>query len=880
MKNYIKINGVNSNTINGLGINELPPISKPPLRVQTEEIDGRDGDISTNLGYGAYDKTISIGLFGTGYDINEVISFFNGEGTVVFSNEPNKYYKYKIINQIDYEALLKFKSATITFHCQPFKYPLTETPLEIEYEYIEQEGVESATMNNTNGGTSLKIDLKGNTSQYTTTGKNILDTYSHGNTATFFTCNKNGSITFNGTPTTTNTNLTIPSTPITLNAGTYTFSSNIEVLAGTDTGIRVWLKTAIGAATITNSYYGHESNSFTLSETTTIFMTLSGTNLTSKTYNNVVLKPMIRTTGDDTWEPYTGNQPSPSPSYPQPINVVSGDNTIKVEGKNLFDMNWLSSTNIAIQDNVATGTALNFRDDLNPIPYTNYGDSQISLSISAYTDGNASTSGSGLIVRIYYDDNSYTGATFSNSDTSKTTKTLVSTLNKKIKEIRFAYSSGGTNIWHISEVMVNSGDTALPYEPYQSQTYPINLPPLGKNKFDVVQFEKMLVTGKILNDSGVEITDSTSTYSKYTIPVKANTTYYIKGWFQRVYYYNANGEFVSRGSATNNLRQEAYTPTSDGYIGFQIANSIWEENKGQEQVEIGDSATTYEAYNGMELCKIGDYQDYFYKASGKWYKHSEIGKYILNGTENWQLSGSQPSTGRLKVYYTINSSITKVISDIQTKYNLVLCNLLTSIENASYGGGTRQGLSLTTAGFNVCLEAGATLQGWKDLLSSSNMITCYPIETPTNTEITDNTLIGQLEAIKSAYSYDSQTNINQDNNDLPFIISAKAMKKDTNEVVINNIGNVYAKPTIALEGTGETDIYLNNTEILKVDLSEKNKITIDTNNMEAYDPTDNSLANRKVIGNYNSMTLPSGNTTMKITGALTKATITNYSRWL
>ena len=165
MINYIIINGTNSNTINGLGINELPPISKPPLRVQTEEIDGRDGDISTNLGYGAYDKTISIGLFGTGYDINEVISFFNGEGTVVFSNEPDKYYKYKIINQIDYEALLKFKSATITFHCQPFKYPLTETPLEIEYEYIEQEGVESASINNTNGDSHLDITLKGNTSQ-------------------------------------------------------------------------------------------------------------------------------------------------------------------------------------------------------------------------------------------------------------------------------------------------------------------------------------------------------------------------------------------------------------------------------------------------------------------------------------------------------------------------------------------------------------------------------------------------------------------------------------------------------------------------------------------------------------------------------------------
>ena len=137
MKNYIKINGVSSQTITGLAINELPPITKPSMRVQTDEIDGRDGDINTNLGYSAYDKTFTIGLFGTGYDIDNVISFFNDEGTVVFSNEPDKYYYFKAMNQVDYERLQEFKTATITYHCQPFKYPLTETPKIVEYEYIE-----------------------------------------------------------------------------------------------------------------------------------------------------------------------------------------------------------------------------------------------------------------------------------------------------------------------------------------------------------------------------------------------------------------------------------------------------------------------------------------------------------------------------------------------------------------------------------------------------------------------------------------------------------------------------------------------------------------------------------------------------------------------
>lgn len=128
MRNYVIINGVNSNTISGLAINELPPISKPTMRTYIEEIDGRDGDLVTKLGYGAYDKVMTIGLFHT-FDINQVIAFFNGSGTIVFSNEPDKVYNFTILEQIDYEKLINFKTATITIHCQPFKYPLSNTPI-------------------------------------------------------------------------------------------------------------------------------------------------------------------------------------------------------------------------------------------------------------------------------------------------------------------------------------------------------------------------------------------------------------------------------------------------------------------------------------------------------------------------------------------------------------------------------------------------------------------------------------------------------------------------------------------------------------------------------------------------------------------------------
>ena len=125
---YLVINGVSSKSINGLLIQSLPPISKPAMRTEIEEIDGRDGDIVTTLGYAAYDRAILIGLKGD-FNINEVIEYFNSSGQVVFSNEPDKVYNFAIYEQIDFEKLLRFKTANVVLHVQPFKTSAEELPI-------------------------------------------------------------------------------------------------------------------------------------------------------------------------------------------------------------------------------------------------------------------------------------------------------------------------------------------------------------------------------------------------------------------------------------------------------------------------------------------------------------------------------------------------------------------------------------------------------------------------------------------------------------------------------------------------------------------------------------------------------------------------------
>lgn len=125
---YIIINGVSSKNIDGLLIQSLPPITKPKVRISIEEIDGRDGDLVTTLGYAAYDKPITIGLRGD-YNVDDVIRYFNTSGKVTFSNELDKYYNFAIYEKIDFNKLIRFRTANIKLHVQPFKYSLDEPPI-------------------------------------------------------------------------------------------------------------------------------------------------------------------------------------------------------------------------------------------------------------------------------------------------------------------------------------------------------------------------------------------------------------------------------------------------------------------------------------------------------------------------------------------------------------------------------------------------------------------------------------------------------------------------------------------------------------------------------------------------------------------------------
>ena len=124
---HVIINGVSSETLQGVQVLSLPPITKPRMRTSVAVIDGRPGDIVTRLGYEAYNRKIRI-LLHHDYDIDAISAFFNTSGTIIFSNEPDMEYEFETIDAFSFERAVQYKTADITFHVQPYKLGATEEP--------------------------------------------------------------------------------------------------------------------------------------------------------------------------------------------------------------------------------------------------------------------------------------------------------------------------------------------------------------------------------------------------------------------------------------------------------------------------------------------------------------------------------------------------------------------------------------------------------------------------------------------------------------------------------------------------------------------------------------------------------------------------------
>ncbi len=160
----------------------------------------------------------------------------------------------------------------------------------------------------------------------------------------------------------------------------------------------------------------------------------------------------------------------------------------------------------------------------------------------------------------------------------------------------------------------------------------------------------------------------------------------------------------------------------------------------------------------IELCKIGDYQDYIYKSGDNWYKKQLIGKKVLDGSEsNYGTNNTQPSDTNYHSYYNSISDKKRFNGNILMTHfkKLGMANIVADANTEGFWfNGTSSALQLGW------ISKQTSLSNFKTWLSTNNVTIYYALETPTDIQITDTTLISQLNDIyENAQSYNGTTNV-------------------------------------------------------------------------------------------------------------------------
>lgn len=353
-------------------------------------------------------------------------------------------------------------------------------------------------------------------------------------------------------------------------------------------------------------------------------------------YNQTdTIKIMVTKTVDTSYEPYVGGIPSPNPDYPQKVQTVTGEQTVKVTGKNLFD-----------NYQIPYKTGLNFYN-LN-----------IGVQIAAGSSQSVTTSATNDSV------------------------SMVSTGN-----------------WQGVFMLADIEDTK-------------------KYTFSAV------ATGTGLRLSAYTLDDTHTIVRKLAIGSTSGVT------------------FGASFTADSTEKYFAFA------FGSSVASTII---VSKPQLELGSTATTYEPYQGntytvdlgsIELCKIGDYQDYIYKEGDSWFMHKATAKRVLNGSENWVFSSITPGYTRA------------LLERIGFPIAAGFCDKLTA-RTGSHGSYEYVWFQPTAIGgllVQIKTErlTGDTLKAFKTWLEENPVTVVYCLTDPTDTQITNSTLIGQLNALNSA----------------------------------------------------------------------------------------------------------------------------------
>ena len=450
----------------------------------------------------------------------------------------------------------------------------------------------------------------------------------------------------------------------------------------------------------------------------------------------------------------------PTPSSACDIHTISGDNTISVCGKNLFDGEWeVGYININTGEDTGTGTAnVRTKNYIRIQPNTQY-----SISNTYNHDTWA----------VYYDK---TKTFISNQQLkSGTSGSFTTPNNPSIYYVRWydAASTGNTPQWQLE-----LGSTASTYEAYNGTDYSVNLS--SKNYLNV--------------PSNYSLTE----YQTINVNIPAGT--YILSAENRTSTADSSLILFQNGSTTlsqkyisaNNLEESVTLSTNADkiliYSGNNYASSVGVETTFTNLMISVDGGEYAPYFAPIEYCKIGTYADRIFRnvegdpdydsnLTGVWYIKKNIGKVVLDGSETY-LTWGLKDTNYFSAYVnklTSNPAVVNgnILSDYFPFSNYgVVAN---ATGEGCFTGGGYIGVSIAKSLLSDTSTQANALASIKTWFTNNNAIFYYQLATPTYTKITG-TLAEQLESLYNAQSKDGMTNISQTNNDLPFIIGSEVLE--------------------------------------------------------------------------------------------------------
>ena len=315
-------------------------------------------------------------------------------------------------------------------------------------------------------GTSLEIDgaikvkaveLQGDTQQQTYTGKNLFDVSKVLTNGTNLVNNGDGSITASLATG------AVGSSPNTL--GTYCPSLQVGdtvSLSFTTTGSinYVYLGSPASQAWVKNA-----NKTITQDMLNAPVYWYGGTGNTAITYSDIQVELGTSVTS---YEPYVGGVPSPNPDYPQTVNVVTGTQTVTVTGKNLFDRANAEENKLLAW---VTGTTSNEAGSLvsDYIPVTPAEKLKFTYNAQVLFYGASKD----YIGALQTDGTTVLPSGGGGGNFNRITVPSLSDIAYMRLGFRAPYSSSVNLL--TANIQVEKGEVATTYDPYQGQSYTVDL---------------------------------------------------------------------------------------------------------------------------------------------------------------------------------------------------------------------------------------------------------------------------------------------------------------------------------------------------------------------------------------------------------------------